>query len=605
MKGECREDITFCIKKNMDFFGFLSLLGGLALFLYGMDLMGSGLEKASGGRLEKLLEKLTSNKLKAVLVGAGVTAIIQSSSATTVMLVGFVNSGIMKLSQAIGIIMGANIGTTATSWLLSLTGIESGNFFIQLLKPTSFSPVLALIGIILIMSKKSSRSKDIGSIMVGFAILMFGMEMMSNAVEPLADVPEFTNLLLKFKNPLLGILVGALLTAVIQSSSASVGILQALSVTGAFTYGSVIPIILGQNIGTCVTAMISAIGASRSAKRTAFVHLYFNVIGSIVFFFLYSVLNAILHFDFVNDVVGVAEIALIHSIFNIFATVALFPFTKALENLAYMTLPITPEEQGDKLEEQNFLALDSRFLATPGYAIERSKGLVYEMAELAKKTLIQAMGLFDHYDTAVADKIVKREDLIDKYDDKITAYLVQLNGQELSVEHSQNISILLQGIVDLERIGDHALNLMELAKKMNKKELEFSKKAEKEMAIYKNAVEDILNRSIEAFVTNNSELALTVEPLEEVIDQMDKQIKKRHVKRLKKGKCTIELGMIFYDIATNFERVADHCSNLGVYLIQTEDNSFEAHSYVDSLRSENKKQFDLMMEEYQEKYMLP
>ncbi|MFP3156095.1 Na/Pi cotransporter family protein [Lachnospiraceae bacterium ZAX-1] len=589
----------------MDFFGVLSLVGGLALFLYGMNLMGTGLEQASGGKLEQLLEKLTSNRLKAVLLGLGVTAVIQSSSATTVMLVGFVNSGIMKLSQAIGVIMGANIGTTVTSWLISLTGIQSDNFFMKLLKPSSFSPVLAMIGIILIMGDKAGKKKDAGNIMVGFATLMFGMEMMSAAVTPLRDVPEFTGMLLKFTNPLLGVLAGAVLTAIIQSSSASVGILQALSITGALTYGSVIPIILGQNIGTCITAILSAIGANKGARRTALVHLYFNIIGSAIFLCLYYILNAVFHFEFVTQMIGVAGIALVHSIFNIFSTVILFPFTKGLEKLAYLTIPETAEDLQEKTENESFMLLDSRFLATPSYAIEQCRTLAFRMAELSKDTLMKSIQLIEEYSEEKAKEVKKQEDMIDRYDDKLKAYLVELNVRKLNYKDSQNASILLHGIGDLERIGDHALNIMEQAQKMNKKKLEFSKKAIEEMSIYRKAIEDILARTITAFTTDDVELALSVEPLEEVIDQLNKEVNKRYIKRLKKGKCTIELGLILADIATNYERVADHCSNLAVYLIQMQDNSFGAHDYVNSLKDETKREFDSMVENYQREYMLP
>ena len=374
----------------MDIFGVLTLIGGLALFLYGMHVMGAGLEKMSGGRLERILENLTSSPIKAVLLGAGVTAVIQSSSATTVMVVGFVNSGIMKLSQAIGIIMGANVGTTITAWLLSLTGIEGGSFFVQMLKPTSFSPILAMIGIIFIMSGKSDKKKDIGEILLGFAVLMYGMEAMSGAVEPLADVPEFTNLLTMFKNPILGVIAGALLTAVIQSSSASVGILQALSVTGGFTFGSAIPIIMGQNIGTCVTAMLSALGANKGAKRTAFVHLYFNLIGTILFLVLFYAGNAIFQFSFTDNVVGAADIALIHSIFNIFTTVILLPFTKVLEKLAYLTIPKTEDEK--KTADDVFVILDERFLSSPAFAIEQCRSLVSQMAEMTAMRMAWGAG---------------------------------------------------------------------------------------------------------------------------------------------------------------------------------------------------------------------
>lgn len=588
----------------MNIFGFLSLLGGLALFLYGMNVMGGGLEKVSGGRLERILEKLTSNPLKAVLLGAGVTAVIQSSSATTVMLVGFVNSGIMKLSQAIGIIMGANIGTTATSWLLSLTGIESNNFFISMLKPTSFSPILAVIGIILIMSNKSDRKKDVGEILIGFAILMFGMDAMSSAVKPLADVPEFTGILTKFSNPLLGVLVGAVLTAIIQSSSASVGILQALSVTGAFTYGSVIPIIMGQNIGTCVTAMISAVGGNRGAKRTAFVHLYFNIIGSVVFLILYSVLNAVFQFSFTNETVGVAGIAAIHSIFNIFATIVLLPFTKGLEKLAYLTIPVDESEMEKSGEDEELKILDSRFLATPNFAIEQCVTVTKQMAELTRDTFISAKSLFLEYSQEVAEKVEKQEALIDKFDDKLGAYLTQINSQNLAYRESQMVSTLMHSINDFERIADHAVNLTEIAGKMKKKEIEFSKKAQDEMEVFGKAVEDILNRSVQAFVENDMELAQSVEPLEEVIDSLNKEVKKRHIKRLRKGKCTIDLGLVLADVAANYERVADHCSNLAVYMIQMEDNSIEAHEYMNTLTEESREQFEKMQEAYQEKYQL-
>ena len=588
----------------MNIFGFLSLLGGLALFLYGMNVMGGGLEKVSGGKLERILEKLTSNPLKAVLLGAGVTAVIQSSSATTVMLVGFVNSGIMKLSQAIGIIMGANIGTTATSWLLSLTGIESNNFFISMLKPTSFSPILAVIGIILIMSNKSDRKKDVGEILIGFAIWMFGMDAMSSAVKPLADVPEFTGILTKFSNPLLGVLVGAVLTAIIQSSSASVGILQALSVTGAFTYGSVIPIIMGQNIGTCVTAMISAVGGNRGAKRTAFVHLYFNIIGSVVFLILYSVLNAVFQFSFTNETVGVAGIAAIHSIFNIFATIVLLPFTKGLEKLAYLTIPVDESEMEKSGEDEELKILDSRFLATPNFAIEQCVTVTKQMAELTRDTFISAKSLFLEYSQEVAGKVEKQEALIDKFDDKLGAYLTQINSQNLAYRESQMVSTLMHSINDFERIADHAVNLTEIAGKMKKKEIEFSKKAQDEMEVFGKAVEDILNRSVQAFVKNDMELAQSVEPLEEVIDSLNKEVKKRHIKRLRKGKCTIDLGLVLADVAANYERVADHCSNLAVYMIQMEDNSIEAHEYMNTLTEESREQFEKMQEAYQEKYQL-
>lgn len=588
----------------MDIFAVLTVIGGLALFLYGMNVMGTGLEKVSGGKLERVLEKLTNNPLKGVLLGAGVTAVIQSSSATTVMVVGFVNSGIMKLSQAIGIIMGANIGTTITSWLLSLSGISSDSIFINLLKPSSFAPVFAMVGVLLLMLGKKSKKSDVGEILLGFSILMTGMEAMSGAVKPLADVPEFTNMLVMFHNPLLGILVGALLTAIIQSSAASVGILQALSVTGAFTYSSAVPIILGQNIGTCVTAMLSSIGANRNAKRTAFVHLYFNIVGSVLFLVLYFGLNAAFQFSFADQTIGAAGIALVHSIFNIFATVILFPFTKGLEKLAYLTLPITEEEKS-KTKVQEFPLLDDRFLATPSFAIEQCHSMSIEMANLSKDSFLEAIGLLENYTPEVADDIIAKENLVDKYEDKLRAYLTKLSSQNLTYADSQNVSTLLHCITDFERISDHAANIVDSIIEMTKKELVFSKKAEEEMHVFGKAVEDILCRTMTAYAADDEELAKTVEPLEQVIDELNKAIKKRHIKRLRKGKCSIELGLVLADIVTNYERVSDHCSNIAVCLIQEQDKDVEEHDLTAHMDEEDNRKFAEQVKEYTEKYVLP
>ena len=588
----------------MDIFGILTLVGGLALFLYGMSVMGAGLEKVSGGKLELLLERLTSNALFAVLLGAGVTAVIQSSSATTVMVVGFVNSGIMKLSQAIGIIMGANIGTTVTSWILSLTGVESSNIWVRLLKPSSFSPVLALIGIILYMSGKNSKKKDAGEILLGFAVLMFGMETMSGAAKPLADVPEFTSMLTLFQNPLLGVVTGAVLTAVIQSSSASVGILQALSATGAFTYASSIPIIMGQNIGTCVTAMLSAIGASKSAKRTAFVHLYFNLIGAAVFMALYFGLDLFIDFGFSGQNIGAAGIALVHSVFNIGTTVVLLPFIHGLEKLAYLTIPLSEEEKVPA-EDKEFQILDDRFLMTPGFAIEQCRSLSNQMAELSKECFLKAADvLLGSYSREAAQEVIDLENRIDLYEDKIGVYLTKLSSQNLAYNDSQNVSTLLHCITDMERISDHAVNIVEAAREMHKRKLSFSKKAVEEMFVYTEAVRDILNRAMDAFVNGDEKMALTVEPLEEVIDELDKDVKKRHVKRLRKGKCTIELGLILSGIATNYERVADHCSNIALYLIQGQDTELEAHRYANQLREQDGTQFGKQVEILEDRYRL-
>ena len=585
----------------MSIFGILTMIGGLAMFLYGMSVMGGGLEKMSGGKLERILEGLTSNPLKAVLLGAGVTAVIQSSSATTVMVVGFVNSGIMKLSQAIGIIMGANIGTTITSWLLSLTGIESSNFLLQMLKPSSFSPVLAAIGIIMYMSGKDKK-KDIGEILLGFAILMFGMETMSDAVKPLADVPEFTNILTMFNNPVFGVFAGALLTAIIQSSSASVGILQALSVTGAFTYGSVIPIILGQNIGTCVTAMISAIGANRGAKRTAFVHLYFNLIGTVLFLTLFYIGNAIFSFEFVGEVVGVAGIALVHSIFNVFTTVVLFPFIHGLEKLAYLTIPESEEEKSAK--EDVFAILDDRFVNSPAFAIEQCKTLVNQMAEITKKSFTEAMACTKDFSEEKMEDVIRMENRVDIYEDKISAYLTRLNSGDLSYADSLRVTSLLHCLTDFERISDHAVNVVECVQQVKKDNAAFSKKAEEEMTVYANAVTDILDRTTRAFVNTDIALAKSVEPLEEVIDILNKTVKKHHMKRLRKGKCTIELGLVLSDLAMNYERVSDHCSNIAVYMMQLNDTALEEHSFTEQMDEKESAEFEKLEKTFEEKYKI-
>lgn len=586
----------------MDIFGILTLIGGLALFLYGMNAMGAGLEKMSGGKLERLLERLTSNPIKAVLLGAGVTAVIQSSSATTVMVVGFVNSGIMKLSQAIGIIMGANVGTTITAWLFSLTGIEGESFLMQMLKPSSFAPILALIGTILIMGGKSERKKDLGGILLGFMVLMTGMDMMSGAVKPLADVPEFTSILTMFDNPFFGVIAGMLLTAVIQSSSASVGILQALSVTGAFSFSSVIPIILGQNIGTCVTAMISAVGANKGARRTAFVHLYFNLIGTILFLILYFGGNAIIGFSFADEIVGAADIALVHSIFNIFTTLALLPFTNVLEKLAYLTIPETEDEV--RVTDDVFAVLDERFLNSPAFAIEQCRSLVSQMAETTRDSFLEAMEVLAEYSQEKADDVVRKENHVDAYNDKVSAYLTRLNGEDLSYSDSLQVTSLLHCITDFERISDHALNVVENAQQMQKDGSEFSKKGKEEITVYGKAVADILNRTTEAFVANDQALAHTVEPLEEVIDELNKVVKKHHMKRLRKGKCTIEMGLMLSDLAMNYERVADHCSNIAVYMMQLKDSQLEEHSFTEQMDEKESAEFTKLLEDFSKKYEL-
>ena len=588
----------------MDIFSVLSMIGGLALFLFGMHAMGEGLSKTSGGRLEKILEKLTSNPLKAVLLGAGVTAVIQSSSATTVMVVGFVNSGIMKLSQAVGIIMGANIGTTATSWILSLSGIEGDNLFIKLLKPSSFSPILAIIGVAYIMFSKREKIKDIGMILIGFAILMTGMDMMSDAVKPLANVPEFTNILTMFTNPILGMIAGAVLTAVIQSSSASVGILQALCVTGAVKYSAAIPIIMGQNIGTCITAMMSSIGASKNAKRAALVHLYFNLIGTIIFMLVFYAINAIVGFAFMNDSANAAGIAVVHSIFNVVATVLLLPFSDMLEKLACLTIRDDAEASKAESEaDKDFRLLDIRFLDTPGLATEHCRRVAENMCRLTKEAIFTAVETITEFDAKKAERVRTLENEIDRYEDELGTYMVKLSQQHLSEKDSHELSIILHCLSDFERISDHAVNLVESSREMFEKKQEFSKKAKEELAVFTQAVKDIVEVSFDVFEKEDVSKAMLVEPLEEVIDQLQIEVKQRHVKRLQKGKCTIEMGFVLSDVITSYERISDHCSNIAVCLMQVNEDGYDTHGYLKDMKHEEK--FSNLFNEYKEKYLLP
>lgn len=589
----------------MDFFSVLTLLGGLAMFLYGMNVMGDGLEKVSGGKLEKILENLTSNPVKAVLLGAAVTGVIQSSSATTVMVVGFVNSGIMQLSQAVGVIMGANIGTTVTSWILSLAGIQSSNFFIRLLKPTSFAPILALVGVVFLMFLKDSKKKDIGTIFIGFSVLMFGMETMSGAVKPLAEVPEFTGILLKFSIPVLGVLAGAVLTAIIQSSSASVGILQALCITGAVPYSAAIPIIMGQNIGTCITALLSAIGANKNAKRAAMVHLYFNIIGTVVFMAVFYTLNAAINFSFLTEAATPAGIAVIHSAFNISATVLLLPFSKLLVKLACLTVRDKGTEKVVSAEDKEFMILDARFLETPALAIEQSRNAARNMAQEAKQALKIALTLIDNYSEEKVAQVQQIESKVDRYEDELGTYLVKLNHKNLTLEDSQSLSIMLHCIGDFERISDHAVEIKDAAEEMHQKKLHFSQKALAELHVLEKAVNDIVEMAYQAFAQRNTGLAAAVEPLEEVVDELCRELKNRHVDRLRAGECTIEMGFILSDINTGLERVADHCSNIGVCVTQVRENLFDTHSHLDMIKNSPDEKFYKEVETDRSKYILP
>lgn len=545
----------------------LSLIGGLAFFLYGMNLMGDGLTRLSGGRLERILEKLTDNRIKAVLLGAGVTAVIQSSSATTVTVVGFVNSGIMKLNQAIGVIMGANIGTTVTSWILSLTGIEGNNLLVTLLKPTSFTPILAIIGIFLIMASKQEKRKDIGAIMIGFAILMFGMDTMSAAVKPLADVPQFTHILTMFSNPILGMLAGAILTAIIQSSSASVGILQALCLTGSVPYATAIPIIMGQNIGTCVTALLSSIGAGKNAKRAALVHLYFNVIGTTVFMILFYSLYAFIDFSFMHDAAGVAGIAVIHSLFNIGATILLFPFANMLEKLATLTIREDEEETTSE-----FARLDSRFLDSPALALEQCERSANEMAYLTLENVTLALEGIHDYSEEKRNQVIEMEEKIDRYEEEIGEYLRQIANRNVIVEEYAKWNLLVYCIRDLERISDHTINIMSEAAKISKSKAVWPKKLREEMNFYAEQVHDIVSTTVSAFIKGDGTLANVIEEKETQIDGINKRIKKQNLKRVKKEKTSPEIGIYVNELAINYERMADHCENIAMSLVSEQEN---------------------------------
>lgn len=591
----------------MDIFNILNMIGGLALFLYGMNAMGNGLSKMAGGRLESILERLTTKRIYAVLLGAAVTAVIQSSSATTVMVVGFVNSGIMQLSQVVGIIMGANVGTTITSWLLSLTGIEGNAIWVNLLKPSSFSPVLAAIGIILTMSSKGeSKKKDIGNIMLGFAILMFGMETMSGAVSGLKDNEGFTGMLTAFSNnPLLAMLVGAVFTAIIQSSSASVGILQSLCSTGAVSYGTAIPIIMGQNIGTCVTSIISSVGASKNARRASMIHLYFNLIGTMLFMVVFYTLNKIVDFAFLSDQIGAAGIAVVHSLFNVGATIVLFPFADKLVKLAKLTIPDGKDEETENAKSlENEIAIDERFLQRPAFAVEICRQKVHEMAKDAVLTLSTALEVLSDYDEDKVKEVYALEGKIDIYEDRLGTYLVKLSGKNLSKKDSQSVTMMIHSIVNLERISDYAKNIVESAETINSKELTFSKKASYELSVLCQAVNDIVNDTVNVFCEDDLEGAKIIEPLEEVIDTLTKKIKKRHVKRLQKGKCTIEMGLILEDILTSLERISDHCSNIAVELLAINEDVYDTHEYYEEMSEAEQALFTQNYKRLKERYSL-
>ena len=579
----------------------ITLLGGLAFFLFGMHVMSSGLERLAGGRLEQILKKMTSNAFKSFLLGLVITVAVQSSSAVTVMLVGLVNSGLMELGQTVGVIMGSNIGTTLTSWLLSLSGIKSGNPFINLLNPSNLSPIIALVGILLIMLSKQNRKKDAGSICIGFAVLMTGMSMMSGAVAPLADQPGFISAMTAFKNPILGVAVGAVLTGIIQSSAASVGILQALSLTGGITYGMAVPIIMGQNIGTCVTALLSSIGVNKNARKVSVIHVSFNLIGTLIGLIVIFGINLFFPLKFLENAISPVGVAISHSIFNVLTTLLLLPFTKQLEKIA--NLVIRGDSKSKKLKKGPVF-LDERLLNTPSFAASECNNMTVKMAYMARDNILLTIRLLQNYDKKLIEKVMKTESDLDNYEDKLGSFLVKLSGKELSDADSRTTSKLLHCIGDFERIGDHAANMIKSAEEIHSKGIAFSPEARKELAILTKALEEILNLTTDAFEKDDVEIAKKVEPLEQAIDFITSEIKSRHVTRLQNGECTIETGFILSDLLNNYERVSDHCSNIAVAIIELDHRSFGTHAYLNSIKSNENKDFCADYEYYVEKYAL-
>ncbi len=581
----------------MDIFSVFALCGGLAFFLYGMSVMSNSLEKMAGGKLERILKRMTSNPFKSLLLGTGITVAIQSSSAVTVMLVGLVNSGVMDLSQTIGVIMGSNIGTTTTAWIISLSGIQSNNVWVKLLKPESFSPVLAMIGIVMIMGSKKQRRRDIGRVLVGFAILMYGMELMKTAVDPLSDIPEFRTILTAFSNPLLGVLVGTVFTAIIQSSSASVGILQALAMTGSITFGAAIPIIMGQNIGTCVTALLSSIGVTRNAKRVAVVHISFNIIGTTICLILFYGSNAIFSFSFIEKPISAVGVAFCHSIFNLLTTALLLPFSRQLEELACTMIKA-------ETKEESFAFLDPLLLRTPSVAINECAAMTDKMAQVAHRNLLLSIEQISQYSPEREAEIFAGEDKLDIYEDKLGSYLVSISQKGLSEANSREVSRLLHSIGDFERIGDHALNLQDSARELHDKELKFSNAALSELDILTLAITDILDKAFTCYLQDDHNLAVQVEPLEETVDALIEEIRLRHIERLQNGTCTIQLGFVLNDLLGNFERVSDHCSNIAVCVIEASTGTMDTHAYLDKIKHGDGN-FSAYLKQNLNKYRLP
>ncbi len=580
----------------MSIFDVLTMIGGLCLFLFGMDLMGQALERRAGGRLRTMLDKMTGRVMTGFLTGMAITAVIQSSSATTVMVVGFVNSGLMTLRQAINVIMGANVGTTVTAWLLSLAGISSGNVWIDLLKPTSFTPVLALVGIILYMSCKSGKRKDTGVILLGFATLMFGMDTMSGAVAGLKDVPAFAQLFVAFKNPVLGVLAGAVLTGIIQSSSASVGILQALAVTGQVSYAAAIPIIMGQNIGTCVTALLSSVGTNKNAKRAAVVHLMFNVIGVVVLLTVFCIVRAVFAPAILQAPATMYGIAVAHSCFNVICTALLLPCGGLLEKLAVRLVPDGPREPAEQPVE-----LDERLLATPPLALQQCRAVAEEMAACAAEALNRGLDAFSAYTPELAERIRQDEKRCDRYEDALGTYLVRLSTQQMGAAESEEATELLKTIGDFERISDHAVNVLESAEELRTKGLAFSKAAQRELDVLSSATREILTLALRAFREKDMDAAGQVEPLEQVIDDLKEQMRTRHILRLQQGQCSIETGFVWCDLLTDLERTSDHCSNIAGCVIDAARHDLNLHETLRSVRHNDeayRRQFDTCAEVY-------
>lgn len=579
-------------------FSMFTLLGGLALFLYGMNVMSDGLGKVSGGKLESSLKKLSSNKLKALVLGAGITIAVQSSSAVTVMLVGLVNSGIMNLSQTVGVIMGSNIGTTLTAWITALSGLDAdNNFLLRFMKPESFAPLIAFAGIVITMFAKKQKKKDVGEIMLGFAILMTGMELMGGSVEWIKDTPGVENVLVMFDNPLFGVFIGAVVTGIIQSSAASVAMLQTLAGSVGLTFGQALPIIMGQNIGTCVTALISSIGVNKNAKKVAVVHISFNIIGTVVCLAGFYGLNAIFQFAIVNAQVDEFKIALTHTVFNILTTLLLLPFGKGLERIANFIIKTDDEKQKTTF-------IDERLLATPSVAVEECRNKTITMGGFACDAINKVIPLLGTYNAETSEEIIALEDRIDKYEDKLGTVLVKLSSKELSEYDSKTVSLCLHTIGDYERLGDHAVNLLKVAEEISEKKISFSAQAQAELKIASDALLEILDLTYRAHYENNLELAHKVEPLEEVIDDITNKIKSNHINRLQSGDCTIELGFILSDLLNNYERISDHCSNIAVALIEVDQNTFVAHEYLRELKASHEAQFEQFYHEYSEKYVI-